>query len=149
MQASAIALCPANALGGGRLPHRSSLPRPVVKRNLAWLVVYLVMLAVLIGGMLAVRGWALRSYDRPETREDWEAWRRQTQRLAKNPGPVARRAANSVEPPTIVLLRDHFAACLGLLLLLSSVLFCTLMVMIRGVAATEPLEIDTDDTPPP
>jgi hypothetical protein len=120
-----------------------------VKRNLAWLVVYLVMLAALIGGMLAVRGWALRSYDRPEAREDWEAWRRQTQRLAKHPGPVARRAADSAEPPTIVLLRDHFAACLGLLLLLSSVLFGTLMVMIRGVAATDPLEIDTDDGPPP
>ncbi|MEQ8785475.1 MAG: hypothetical protein RIC55_04220 [Pirellulaceae bacterium] len=118
-----------------------------MKNNLAWLLAYLALSALLVVGMFALRSWALGSYDQQSTRKDWDSWRLETQRMAQDPGPVDRRPAKSIEPPTIVLLRDHFAACLGLLLLLSSVLFATLMFMIRGVAATPPLKIEVDDEP--
>lgn len=107
------------------------------------------MVALLVGGLFAVRSWALRSYDNRASREAWEAWRQETQRLEKEPGPVSRGAAKSVEPPTIVLLRDYFGSCLGLLWLLATVLFVTLMFMIRGVAGSEPWRIEVDDAPPP
>jgi hypothetical protein len=102
--------------------------------NAIWLLAYLATIGLLTWGLFTARHWALESYDTQQSRAEWEAWRRQTQQLADSPGPVARRPAKSVEPPTIVLLRDYFAACLTLLLLLSSVLFATFVFMIRGVA---------------
>ena len=51
-------------------------------------------------------------------------------------GPVKRREPKSLEPPALVLMRDHFAVCLGLALLLSTVLFGTFMFFVRGALAS-------------
>ena len=51
-------------------------------------------------------------------------------------GPVKRRVPKSAEPPALKLMRDHFGVCLGLSLVLSSVLFGTFMIFVRGAIAT-------------
>lgn len=101
--------------------------------NLIWLIVYLATMAALVGGLFAARNWALQSYDTAASRAEWERWRQETAKQAAGDGPVSRRPARSPEPPTVVLLRDHFVTCLLMGVMLSSVLFTTLMVMIRGV----------------
>jgi hypothetical protein len=50
---------------------------------------------------------------------------------------VKRREPKSAEPPALVLMRDHFAVCLSLAVVLSSVLFGTFMFFVRG-ALTSP-----------
>jgi hypothetical protein len=52
--------------------------------------------------------------------------------MAQGAGPVKRRVPGSLEPPALVLMRDHFAVCLGFALLLSTVLFGTFMFFVRG-----------------
>ena len=101
--------------------------------NIVWLVIYLMTMAGLVGGLFATRNWALESFDSPQSKEEWRRWQEETLKQAEGEGPVLRRPARSAEPPTVVLLRDYFVTCLALALLLSSVLFLTLMFMIRGV----------------
>ena len=51
--------------------------------------------------------------------------------------------AQSLEPPPLVLMRDHFAACLCISLLLSSCLFGTLMLAVRG--AVRPMRLPEEE----
>ena len=57
-------------------------------------------------------------------------------KMADEPNVVQRRAPKSAEPPALVLMRDHFAACLAIAVLLSSVLFGTFMVLVRGALSS-------------
>jgi hypothetical protein len=97
--------------------------------GLGWLLV----VSVIAGGLMIARGYALRTIDSPLAQEDWEDWREEAQRQAEGEGPVKRRPPRAEEPPTLMLLRDHFGACMTMGLVLSSVLYGTLALMIRGV----------------
>ena len=114
-----------------------------------WFAGYLAVMGLITLGMFGVRHWALSTFDTEESRADWDAWREQSQQLAAQPGPVARRAAASPEPPTIVLMRDYFTTCLVALLVLSSVLLATFAFMIRGVAAGPALVVELEDEQQP
>ena len=113
-------------------------PKLVTAANLVWLFIYLIAMAALVGGLLATRQWALETFDTRQSREQWQEWQAETIKQAAGEGPVLRRPARSAEPPTVVMMRDHFGTCLAMLLLLSSVLFFTLMVMIRGAFRRRP-----------
>jgi len=52
--------------------------------------------------------------------------------MAEQPSVVKRRAPKSAQPPALVLMRDYFAVCLGGALVLSTVLFATFMMLVRG-----------------
>jgi hypothetical protein len=52
--------------------------------------------------------------------------------MAEQPSTVKRRAPKSAEPPALVLMRDYFAVCLALAIVLSTVLFGTFMFFVRG-----------------
>ena len=97
-----------------------------------WLIAYLVTLAAVAGAVVYGRNVALTTYGTAEAQTQWNAWREDTKKMAEQPGVVKRREAKSVEPPALVLMRDYFAVCLAGALLLSSVLFATFMIFIRG-----------------
>ena len=99
---------------------------------LVWLIAYIVTIAVVVGGMMYLRVTAVEVYGTAEAQAQWDAWREDAKKMEEQPGVVKRRAPKSVRPPALVLMRDHFAACLGGALVLSSVLFGTFMVLVRG-----------------
>jgi hypothetical protein len=114
--------------------------------NVAWLLAYAVVLALVIGGLIYGRSQALTVYGSREAQNDWDQWRGDAKKMATQPGPVKRREPKSAEPPALVLMRDYFAICLGLAVLLSSVLFGTFMFFIRGAINTPGPRLPTADS---
>jgi hypothetical protein len=119
------------------------------KTNLGWLLAYLAVISLIVGGLFYGRSQALAVYGSQQAQTDWDTWRADATKMAEQPGPVKRRAPKSVEPPALVLMRNHFASCLGLAVLLSSVLFGTFMIFIRGaLSAPGPRPLHADSRPP-
>jgi hypothetical protein len=114
---------------------------------LLWLLAYFAVLAAVVGGMAYGRAQARAVYGTGAAQSDWDAWRDDARRMTGAEGPVKRRAPRSAEPPALVLMRDHFGACLGLALVLTSILFGTFMVFVRGaLAAPDPSRPSTPDS---
>ena len=101
-----------------------------------WLLMYVVMLAAVVGGTLHMRKVATDIYGSAAAQAEWDAWREDAQKMADDPSLVQRRAPKSVQPPALVLMRDYFAVCLGGAVVLSSVLFGTFMVLVRGALSS-------------
>jgi hypothetical protein len=104
--------------------------------TLLWLMAYLAMLAAVAGGVVRIRARAIAAYGTTEAQAEWTVWRDDAQKMADQPGPVRRRAPKSAEPPALVLMRDHFGVCLTIALVLSTVLFGTFMMFVRGALNT-------------
>ena len=102
------------------------------RASLFWLLAYLLFLGVIAGGVFHGRSRALAIYGSGEAQSEWDTWRAEAKKMAEDPITVKRRIPKSGEPPALVLMRDYFAICLGGSLLLSTVLFGTFMVLIRG-----------------
>jgi hypothetical protein len=100
--------------------------------NALWGLAYLAVVAAVIGAMLKVRSDVSAVYGTQSAQTEWDDWRADAKQMAQGSGPVKRREPKSAEPPALVLMRDHFAVCLGGSLLLTSVLFGTFMIFIRG-----------------
>jgi hypothetical protein len=100
-----------------------------------WLAAYVAMLAGVVGGMLHLRAEAMAVYGTAKAQSEWDAWREDAKKMAEQPSVVKRRAPKSAQPPALVLMRDHFAVCLSLALVLSTVLFGTFMVLVRGATS--------------
>jgi hypothetical protein len=87
-----------------------------------------------IGGMYYVRQSTLQVYGSGAAQQEWDEWREAVSERTTGSDPTKqRKTKTSVEPPALRLMRDHFAVCLALAVLLSSVLFVTLMFFARGV----------------
>lgn len=97
-----------------------------------WLLAYLAVIALVTGGLIYARQMALTTFGTEAAQGEWDTWREEAKDMALGAGPVKRREPKSVEPPALVLMRDHFAVCLGLSLVLSTVLFATTMFFVRG-----------------
>jgi hypothetical protein len=95
-----------------------------------WFAAYLVVMALIVGGLFYGRQKALAIYGSQKAKGEWEEWRSATKDMAS--GPEARRVPKRDEPPALLLMRDRFVACLLTALLLTSVLFATFMILIRG-----------------
>jgi hypothetical protein len=115
--------------------------------DLLWLTLLLAMLAAVAGGMFHVRDSVLQSAD-AESQQDWEKWREAVKEGQDDKGPVQRRVPKSQEPPALVLLRDHFAVCLTIALVLSLVLFGTFIIFARGVMNSPAPQINSPSHPP-
>lgn len=102
--------------------------------NLVWLALYLLTMAAVVVGLSMARQRALADFANPEARAQWDEFRADIQKTVQDPqSPVARRVPKSEEPPTLLLLRDHYWTCLVIALVLTSALFGTFMIMVRGV----------------
>ncbi len=119
------------------------------RTNVLMLMVYVVLIASLVGGLFLARSRVLGRLDADLSQEAWEQWRQEAERQSAGQGPVTRRAPTATEAPTVLLLRDHFGACLTMTLLISTVLFATLAFMIRGVLFGPKLQLrhDTKEHP--
>jgi hypothetical protein len=118
----------------------------LTRANLLWLIAYLAVMAAVVVGLFVVRGNVVAVYGTGAAQAEWDDWREDAKAMAKNDGPVKRREPKSAQPPALVLMRDHFATCLALSVLLTSVLFGTLMILIRG--AFSPAGQFVDRSPP-
>jgi hypothetical protein len=101
--------------------------------SLAWLLAYVATMALVCAGLAYGRANLLAAYGSEEAFSDWNMWRFEVaveQGMGKPS--VQRRIPKSEEPPALVLMRDYFPACLGLALLLSTVLFGTFAFFVRG-----------------
>jgi hypothetical protein len=105
--------------------------------NTGWLLAYVAILALVVSGVFYGRAQALAIYGSQEAQAQWDTWRDDAKQMSDGPGPVTRRVPKSAEPPALVLMRDHFAVCLAGSVLLTSVLFGTFMVFIRGAFSGE------------
>jgi hypothetical protein len=82
---------------------------------------YLALVALVIWGMNAWRHTVVTNLSTPEARAAWDQARTELSQDDGTRGPVQRVAPKSPEPPTLVLLRDYFTACVfGLLAPLSA-----------------------------
>lgn len=106
------------------------------RAKLISLIVYLLVVLAVVLGMTRVRSWARTTYGTVAAQEDWDTWREEAARQSGNDGavegPVKRRTPRSAKPPALVLMDDYFWVCLGFALLLSSVLYGTLVFMLVG-----------------
>ena len=96
---------------------------------------YLLLIGAVVGGVFFARQQALATYGTADAQAEWDAWREDAKRLADESGPVKRRVPKSAAPPALVLMRDHFGVCLMIAVVLSTVLFGTFMLMVRGAMA--------------
>ena len=108
----------------------------VTRSAIVWLVAYLVLIVTVVAGTFYGRQQALAIYGTADAQTEWDAWREDAKRLAEESGPVKRRVPGSAAPPALVLMRDHFGVCLALALVLSTVLFGTFMLFVRGALAS-------------
>ena len=99
--------------------------------NICWSLAYVGMVVAIVVGLRSYRVMALANYGSAQADDHWQDWREAAEELGRS-GPVQRNKPQSAEPPPLVLMRDHFPACLGISLLLSSCLFVCLMFTVRG-----------------
>lgn len=118
------------------MQHAPNDPLPTTRRWIPWILLYLVLVAAIVGGMLRARRQAVAASSTPEYQQAWEDWRTEVKKLAEAPGAVRRRVPQSPEPPGLVLLRDHFPACLLVCLVTSTALYATTVILIRGAIET-------------
>lgn len=109
-----------------------------MKFRLADLLLYLLMVALVCGGLVFAKRQAIAVYGDQAAQSEWNAWREDAKELSRGPGPVLRRTPKSISPPALVLMRDYFVVCLALSVLLSSVLFITTLAFLRGALSTAP-----------
>lgn len=106
-----------------------------LRAKLLWLVAYLLLVAGVTWGMLAVRASTIATFDNnPQAQAEWQAWRDEAQRQSDT-GPIFRRVPKANEPPGLLLMRDHFPQMLVGSLFFSSVLFVLLGWTARGALA--------------
>ncbi len=117
------------------------------RSNAVALILYVVLMAAAIGALVYLRNWSQAEFAAADSQRDWDEWKDETARQAKGTGPVWRREAKSIEPPTLVLLRDHFAVSVVAVLLLGTVLFITFFAMIRGALSTAFIPVDDERSP--
>ena len=101
-----------------------------------WLLggAYLLLLSGVALGLWYGRQWSARTLANAPAQAQWQDYRQALAAQAKQGGPVQRQVPRSLEPPALVLLRDHFGSCLLLAMLIASALFATLAFFAIGVA---------------
>lgn len=96
---------------------------------------YLAVAAATLGSLVAARSWAISELGSPAALAEWQRWRDdETARQGEPSAGVQRRPPKSDQPPTLILLRDHFAAVAVSTLLVTSFLYGFFVVIARGVA---------------
>jgi len=93
--------------------------------------------------MAQARTWAIATFDTPEEQIHWDQWRgrarAESDERGPSAGPVIRREPSSAVPPALALMQDHFISCLVFSLVMTSALFVTFMVAIRGAFGSSQL----------
>lgn len=105
----------------------------VARLDLLFLATYVLLMVGIAWAMFAARARLAPRFAGDQRKQEWSQWREAVQQGDADMGRVKRKVPRSQEPPTLVLLRDHFAVCLIGLLGISSVLYGSVVFMLRGV----------------
>ena len=103
--------------------------------NLLWLLAYVINVIGVVVLVFYMRTAALRDFDTPEARAQWQSWREAPPNSDTN-GPVRRKPPTAEEPPALLLMRDYFVMVMSAALLFSSLLFAAIMVAARGALSS-------------
>lgn len=103
--------------------------------NLLCLAGYAALVVAIVISMNRARAWAVDSLANESALASWEEFRHDAQEFSRS-GPVHRRVPPSSEPPTLRLLRDHYAASLAAALFFSSAVYWSVALLLRGVLAS-------------
>jgi hypothetical protein len=95
---------------------------------------YALLVAAMVFGLFTLRRSTIAQWSTPQAQADWEAWRAAAQEQSGSAGPVQRRQPRSPEPPTLVLMRDHFGVVVTAAVVFFSVLFWFAVILIGGMA---------------
>lgn len=117
-------------------------------RHLLWIAAWLAVVAAIVVPLYVMRRRMVERLSRPEAMAEWRTWRAETERQREIPGPVERRAAAGDEPPSLVLLRDHFAAIVVTSVLMGSFLFAFLAFVARGISHQRAIRKSADRNQP-
>ncbi len=98
------------------------------------LVVYLLVASAIVWAMVEMRRRVIARLDNPSAREQWRQWKEEVAKQNDNEEvPVKRRVPRGDEPPALVMLRDHFPAVLGGVLVVATFLLGFLAFLLRGI----------------
>jgi hypothetical protein len=103
---------------------------------------YAAVMGALLFGLYTARNSANQNFSTSDARRDWDDWRKSTETSDHTGRPVQRSIPRSQEPPTLVLLRDHFGVCAAASICITSALFWTVAILLRGVASGPSFVVD-------
>ncbi len=103
-----------------------------MNRTSVWLFAYVLCIALVVGGMFMARARSLAAFDTPAAEAAWQDWREDVRNEIPTSGSTRRRVPKSEEPPALVLMRDYFAACTLFAVVMSSALFLTTAIVVKG-----------------
>ena len=96
------------------------------------LLIYATAMALMVWGLCVAQKRVIATLGSPEALAEWRAFAEETR---KPPGPgeaVQRRPVKSDEPPSLVLMRDHFIAIAATSLLIGSFVYAFLAFLVLG-----------------
>jgi hypothetical protein len=106
---------------------------PFVIRNLPWMLIYGVGFIAIVFLLTSVQRSVLAAYD-AEDEAAWQAWKRDAGNKDGRLGPIARREPATDQPPSLVLLRDHFPAVVVSILVFYTCMFGFAMFIGKGLS---------------
>lgn len=112
--------------------------------NILGLLGLVVVIALCVVGMSLARKSAIATFGSTTAQAEWDDWRKVAAEQSAAGGPVVRKVPKSNEPPALVLMRDHFGACLGAALIAVVGVYGTFVLLLRG-AVGPPAEPARDD----
>jgi hypothetical protein len=107
-------------------------------------ILYVTLLVAGVASLFAARRSALKSLGTSQELQAWEQWREEARRQDGTTGSVQRRAPSRAEPPALILLRDHFGTCVFGAIFLTTILYWSTVLFVRGALFGPKFEIDDD-----
>jgi hypothetical protein len=105
------------------------------------LAIYSAGIVGIVIGLIGIRAESIEELSTPDQRAHWQEWKSAAARHDGKTGPVARREPKSDEPPTLVLLRDHFTVIVVASLTFYTFLFSVAIFLGRGIMRTSRLAL--------
>jgi hypothetical protein len=96
-------------------------------------VVYVIGAAAIVFGLSRWRTSTVAELSTPAEQESWQTWKTDASKQDGHSGPVARRTPKSDEPPTLVLVREHFGVLVAAALTFYSFLYFLAVFLARGM----------------
>jgi hypothetical protein len=103
--------------------------------NILGLVGLIAVILMCVSGMWMARRAALGTFGSTTAQAEWDEWRKEAAEQSAAGGPVTRKVPKSTEPPALVLMRDHFPACVGAALVAVVGVYGTFILLLRGAMA--------------
>ena len=107
-------------------------PRNSRTTSVLLLVGYFATLCAVLAIVVYAKNQAISTFTTPEAQQQWNDWRTAAKQHA-NQGPVQRRMPKSAEPPSLVLLRDHFTVVITATVVFTSALYAMFAYLLRGL----------------